>query len=106
MAKTQTVRTPTHKWFRGDSPLAIAIGRLQGSTLWLNRLDAAGAVVEKSVAYSQAWRLTNYGNGVEPEGMALAFIAMREAWRYQFGPDVPAPDRCEVHAAEVTSGKS
>lgn len=99
MAKAQTVRTPTHKWFTAPGTLAIAIGRLHGQTLYINRLEN-GRVVEKRVAYAASFDLTGHGKGVSPyDGRRVSI--MQGAWRYQFGPDAPLPAFCELHKESV-----
>lgn len=100
MTRRITIHKPTHKWFNGAHPIAICIGQLRGSTLYMNRLDYCGNVVEKGWAVeSAAMHLTGYGKGVsllDPQGIQL----MQGAWRFVFGYDVPAPTKCERHETQ------
>lgn len=86
---------PTHRFFREGQPSPVACGQLRGDLLYLNRLDPAGEVLEKSWAVGTcAYHLSGYGTGVDVAKEPLAGDSMQSAWRFTFG-DAPAPDRCE-----------
>jgi len=91
-----TIHKPTHKFFAAPGELAIAIGQLRGSTLYLNRFEN-GRLIEKTYAIESCARhMTNYGKGVRIDDSA-AIQSMRSAWRYIFGSDCAAPVFCELH---------
>jgi hypothetical protein len=94
-----TIHKPTHKWFIAGNPIAICIGQLRGSTLYLNRIGTNGQVIEKRVARAASWDLTGYGKGVAM-GDLNAIARMQGAWHYMFG-DIPAPNFCERHGGET-----
>jgi len=89
-----TIHKPTHKFFAAPGELAIGLGQLRGSLLYLNRLEH-GRVIERSFAIQTgAEHLTGYGDGV-PMTDSAAIQSMRGAWRHVFGYDCPAPIMCE-----------
>lgn len=91
-----TIHKPTHKFFGAPGELALAIGQRRGDTLYLNRFDNAGNVIERTRAVGSCCdHLTGYGKGVAMTD-ASAIQTMRGAWRYVFGYDVPTPVFCEL----------
>lgn len=97
MPRKITIHKATHKFFTASGTLAIAVGQLRGDMLYLNRIDDAGQVVEKSWAVGTcAYHLTGYGKGIAPHE-ALSVESMQGAWAFTFGIDIPPPAFCEVH---------
>lgn len=97
MPRKITIHKATHKFFTAPETLAIAVGQLRGDMLYLNRIDSAGQVVEKSWAVGTcAYHLTGYGKGVLPDS-GKPVESMQSAWAFTFGVDVTAPAFCEVH---------
>lgn len=95
--RTFNIHKPTHKFFEDGNPIAIGLGQLRGSTLYLNRLDGCGRVIDKSrVINLTAEAATNYGEGVKRDD-AQAVDAMRFAWAFAFGSDAEKPAFCERH---------
>lgn len=97
MPRTFTIHKATHKFFTAPGTLAVAVGQLRGDTLYLNRFNDAGELVEKSWAVGTcAYHLTGYGKGIATDE-ALSVDSMQNAWRFTFGVDVPPPAFCEIH---------
>lgn len=97
MPKPITIHKATHKWFTAPGTLAIAIGQLRGDLLYLNRIDVAGKVSEKTWAVGTcAYHLTGYGKGIAATE-ALSVDSMQSAWRFTFGADIAAPAFCEIN---------
>lgn len=94
MPRKITIHKPTHRWLDGENRTA-AVGQLRGDLLYLNRMDSAGAVIEKSWAVGTcAYHLTGYGKGVDVRSEPLAGDQMQNAWRFTF--DALPPVLCEV----------
>lgn len=97
--RTFNIHKPTHKFFFAPNGTpALAMGQMRGDSLVLNLLDN-GRVIEKTWAVgSCADHLTGYGKGVQAED-AVKVERMQSAWRFTFGPDIPAPAYCETNNA-------
>jgi hypothetical protein len=95
MPRNITIHKSTHLIVGSDSKI-IAKVQKRGDMCYLNLIDDAGNVTEKTWAVGTCCNhLTGHGAGVAAD-MALSVDSMQNAWRFTFGETDRLPLECIV----------